>query len=361
MSEGLDKPTTAAPWQTLRNQFLRTLVRVQASDGNWLSAVDAVAAFGAPLFVITAANPNSKRASNAENARRSAELRDALVAGGAQPRRAVGTSADGRWSEASWAVSGLGRKGARELGREFGQLAVFELTATELRVHGCASSWVETRPLTSETWEPALESDVDLAQAVADLLGIEVNTGKWSEGKEPGWVHEDGVGLDCRCGEHLELFGCERTAKRGGRYRAVALVCPNEQSVLFGRNATPAQKSVVKRRRTYLMARRDADRKRLSERAYWCYVIELADTAGPRSSPLPWLYVGQSALTPDERLAQHRAGIRASKWPRNHAVGLRADLYDQQPVLRSQEEARAYETWWAEVLAVRGWAIKGGH
>ena len=59
------------------------------------------------------------------------------------------------------------------------------------------------------------------------------------------------------------------------------------------------------------------------DRTVWrVYVIELSDDVGPRATPtLPWVYVGQTSNTPEERFRQHRDGARnakgaiSSKWP----------------------------------------------
>ena len=44
-------------------------------------------------------------------------------------------------------------------------------------------------------------------------------------------------------------------------------------------------------------------------------------------SDLPPLYVGQTGLTPEERFAKHRSGVKANPYVRDHGVRLRPDLY----------------------------------
>lgn len=94
---------------------------------------------------------------------------------------------------------------------------------------------------------------------------------------------------------------------------------------------------------------------------YRLYVIELSDDVGPREDPaLPWVYVGQSALSPEERFEQHRTGARNvrgplySKWPRRHGLRLRPDLYEQEPVLQSRHDAELAEARLAERLRSLG-------
>src|SRR5262249_8940297 len=49
------------------------------------------------------------------------------------------------------------------------------------------------------------------------------------------------------------------------------------------------------------------------------YVIELDDAVGERvRADKPSVYVGQSAVAPEERYAQYRRGYRSSRYVRNH-------------------------------------------
>ena len=81
----------------------------------------------------------------------------------------------------------------------------------------------------------------------------------------------------------------------------------------------------------------------MADRAYGVYVIELAPGAGRRrDSRIPWVYVGSSARSPEDRLAQHRRGYRSARLAKRHAVRLRPDLYEDlepQPTSRAGVEA----------------------
>jgi hypothetical protein len=101
---------------------------------------------------------------------------------------------------------------------------------------------------------------------------------------------------------------------------------------------------------------------------YQVYVIELSDDVGPRQNPdLPWVYVGQTALSPEQRFRQHRDGARnergplASKWPRRYGIRLRPDLYDQEPVFGTRRDAELAEAALAARLRDLGYSVKGGH
>lgn len=87
--------------------------------------------------VITAANPDSAVRPADVNATANRQLHAVLAGRGLAPIPVVGSSRDGSWREASFAVRGLERADACVLGDRFGQAAVFELDAEELRVLRC--------------------------------------------------------------------------------------------------------------------------------------------------------------------------------------------------------------------------------
>ncbi len=98
------------------------------------------------------------------------------------------------------------------------------------------------------------------------------------------------------------------------------------------------------------------------------YVIELDDAVGPRKRPdRPWVYVGETSRTPEERFEQHRSQARNQNGPlysrvvARHALHLRPDLYDPERVLFTRDEARKAERALAERLARQGYSVKGGH
>ena len=104
-------------------------------------------------------------------------------------------------------------------------------------------------------------------------------------------------------------------------------------------------------------------------RTVWrLYVIELSGDVGPRTQPnLPWVYVGQTTLSAEERFEQHRSGARNAKgrlystWPHKYGSRLRPDLYDTEPLLFSKEDAVQAERVLAQRLEQLGYSVKGGH
>lgn len=87
-------------------------------------------------YVITAWNPGKPLPAE-ENRRRNVELRHELDERGYVVFDAVGRSRDSRWEEWGYAIVGVDRVEAVEIGRRYGQLAIFELTTTSLTVLDC--------------------------------------------------------------------------------------------------------------------------------------------------------------------------------------------------------------------------------
>ena len=102
------------------------------------------------------------------------------------------------------------------------------------------------------------------------------------------------------------------------------------------------------------------------DRRFHVYVIELDRAvlnnrkfakANPDHDPeKACLYVGMTGKSPDERFAQHKAGYRASRYPREFGRWLRRRLYERFNPM-TYEEACAKEVELAEDLRRRGFAV----
>jgi len=129
-----------------RDHYLKTIVVVEA-HGETLTPSQVVERFGVPVAVITAQNPRSRELDPAENERRNAALLGDLDELGLPVLVAVGSNPEGTWSERGFAVPGLDRARALELGRAHGQNAIFEFDREVVWLLGCEELFVESRPL----------------------------------------------------------------------------------------------------------------------------------------------------------------------------------------------------------------------
>ncbi len=85
------------------------------------------------------------------------------------------------------------------------------------------------------------------------------------------------------------------------------------------------------------------------------YVIELDRAAGRRRDPrIPWVYVGSSARSAEQRFEQHRAGYKSSGLVKRFAIRLRPDLYEDLGPFRGSRQACRAERARAVELAACG-------
>ena len=95
--------------------------------------------------------------------------------------------------------------------------------------------------------------------------------------------------------------------------------------------------------------------------AYRVYVVELIGMPGQLKGE-KWVYVGQSAKTPSERFAQHKAGGRlANPDVRKYGQRLLPALYRKIPPLANRDEAERAEAALARALRERGFLVVGKH
>jgi hypothetical protein len=82
------------------------------------------------------------------------------------------------------------------------------------------------------------------------------------------------------------------------------------------------------------------------------YVIELDRAAGRRRDPrIPWVYVGSSARSSEERFEQHLRGYKSARLVKRHALRLRPDLYEDLGSFRGSKTACRAEAKRARELA----------
>jgi hypothetical protein len=99
----------------------------------------------------------------------------------------------------------------------------------------------------------------------------------------------------------------------------------------------------------------------VTPRVYSIYVIELSRECVTEACALAPVYVGQTAHTPEERFAQHKAGGRLSAAkPRRFGTRLRYDLMKGIGPFATRDEAEAAERAVAEALERRGHRVFWG-
>jgi hypothetical protein len=104
-------------------------------------------------------------------------------------------------------------------------------------------------------------------------------------------------------------------------------------------------------------ARDQAARLRCEGRAYWVYVVELGEHINLDLPDAATVWIGQTHLTPEQRFEEHREGRRANRQVQESGIGLRSDLYADQPELRTRQEADAYQALLAQTLENSGYSV----
>lgn len=87
------------------------------------------------------------------------------------------------------------------------------------------------------------------------------------------------------------------------------------------------------------------------------YVLELDPTACPEPDKI-FLYVGMTSLPVEERIRNHLAGEKSSKWVQNHYVKRRPEL-EPASTYSSAWDAVAEETIWGKKLQQDGFYVVG--
>ena len=104
--------------------------------------------------------------------------------------------------------------------------------------------------------------------------------------------------------------------------------------------------------------------------AYNVYVIELdpevlscsrfARANPDRQDDMPCVYVGSTALAPEERFKQHLAGHKANRYVFRYGVRLQPELYGNYLGFELRKEAEGAEAGLAALLRQRGYAVWSG-
>jgi hypothetical protein len=98
-----------------------------------------------------------------------------------------------------------------------------------------------------------------------------------------------------------------------------------------------------------------------TRRTYSIYIIELSRACTKHPCALAPLYVGQTAHTPEQRFAQHKAGGKlAAGKPHKFGLRLRLDLMNGIGPFSTRKQAESAEKGVAEALERRGHLVFWG-
>jgi hypothetical protein len=73
------------------------------------------------------------------------------------------------------------------------------------------------------------------------------------------------------------------------------------------------------------------------------------------------VYVGETALTAEDRFAQHKAGTKASRWVKQFGLAVNLELSHGLPEFATVGESREAEAALGEKLRAAGYCVYGAH
>lgn len=120
------------------------------------------------------------------------------------------------------------------------------------------------------------------------------------------------------------------------------------------------------RRRTFRQLRAKSD----ATLHHHVYVVELESVVAkfhevraenPAANPaMPCIYVGMTGLSPEERFANHKAGVKASSFVQRFGIRLLPELFEHLNPM-PYDAAVIMERELAEDLRGQGYTVTGGH
>ncbi len=125
-------------------EYLSTCFLAETPSGGWPHN----------FHIITAHNPGVIVGADI-NAKADEELRRELNLAGSRCFRITGCSPDLKHQEQGWGVAGLSEEKAIAIGRQYGQNAIFEVSAGMLSVIGCISG----EKMRVENWEKRIVAE----------------------------------------------------------------------------------------------------------------------------------------------------------------------------------------------------------
>jgi hypothetical protein len=93
------------------------------------------------------------------------------------------------------------------------------------------------------------------------------------------------------------------------------------------------------------------------------YVVRLSDEIGPRKvAAYPNVYLGRSALPPEDRFFQHKEGVKKGKgYVFRYGEWLMFRLFRALPTYKYTDDVLKAEAVRARELAAKGYTVWGGH
>ena len=279
---------------------------------------------------------------------------------------AFGSDPDGMYAgEQSLAFSGISEKRALSIGRIFGQEAIFRVTRNSQDLLFIGRGIVQRS--VSELKEQRRILAVNLSQYLEEKLGVSLEVPEKFKGVR-GWHCVGSPDSYLSVGNQKSTRMIFRTVHDGSdSYRPMQVLADTETgtvkkiSASVKRQTDDGTDSPLVNARIHLDNCQFSDEVRgLIEAKRFIYVWRPDGSYPKCPDGKESLYVGESALSPDERVKKHLSGVKSSRWVKNYPGRLDQSLM---PVvsLPTLATSVAFEEWYGLHLSRLGYFVKGGH
>jgi len=279
---------------------------------------------------------------------------------------AFGSDPDGIYAgEQSLAFSGISEKRALSIGRIFGQEAIFRVTRNSQDLLFIGRGIVQRS--VSELKEQRRILALNLSQYLEEKLGVSLEVPEKFKGVR-GWHCAGNPDSYLSVGNHESTRVIFRTVHDGSdSYRPMQVLADTETgtvkkiSASVKRQTDDGTDSPLVNARIHLDNCQFSDEVRGLIEAKRVIYVWRPDKNYPKCpAEKESLYVGESALLPEERIKKHLSGVKSSRWVKNYPGRLDQSLM---PVVSLPTLATSvtFEEWYGLHLSRLGYFVKGGH
>ena len=279
---------------------------------------------------------------------------------------AFGSDPDGMYvGEQSLAFSGISEKRALSIGRTFGQEAIFRVTRNSQDLLFIGRGIV--RKSVSELKEQRRILALNLPEYLEEKLGVSLEVPEKFKGVR-GWHCVGSPDSYLLVGNQKSTRMIFRTVHDGSdSYRPIQVLADTESGTIKQISASVKRQNDDGTDSPLVNARVHLDNCQFSDvvrgliEAKRVIYVWRPDKNYPKCpAEKESLYVGESALLPEERIKKHISGVKASRWVKNYPGRLDKSLM---PVvsLPTLATSVAFEEWYALHLSRLEYFVKGGH
>ena len=277
-----------------------------------------------------------------------------------------GDPVSGYRGEQSLAFRDIGERQAVSIGREFGQEAIFRISEQSQDVMFVKRGRISSTPeqLTERRRLLALDLQSLLSEVFSRQFALPTRVRDVR-----GWHHVGSPDSFAGVGDLDSQRRIFRTVDDGTkRYEPLSVLVDaasgsvTSRPVEFKRPKDDGSDAPLVSARIHLDNCAFSDTVRgLAEPQRFIYVWTPNKPYPECPAALTSIYVGETGLSPEERIQRHLDDVKASKWVRDYPNGRLEKALMPSVALPTLATATAFEEWYGLYLGRHGYFVKGGH